>query len=164
MKKTFNYLAITSCFVLGTTFAHADSSQGKMKDEMFKAMDTNSDRMITRDEFNTFGTKKFQEMDVNGNGQISSEEMNAWRKKMNSGGRNKMDDKDTDTSGKARSQKEYNAYQMDDTKTDGRSNNSWTPNSGTNRSGNMGNAWDKKRDDAQNKKIDNDDDDNDDND
>ena len=157
MKKTFNYLAITSCFVLGTTFAHADSSQGKMQEKMFKAMDTNSDGMVTRDEFNTFGTKKFQEMDVNGNGQITLEEMKAGHKKMESGGSNKMDDRDMDSSGKARSQRD-NANPMNDTRTDGRSNNSWTPNSGANRSGNMGNAWDKKRDDARNKKIDDDDD------
>ena len=45
MKKTFSYLAITSCFVLGTTLAHADSDashwkmDGKMQDKMFKAMD-----------------------------------------------------------------------------------------------------------------------------
>ena len=94
MKKTFNYLAITSCFVLGTTLAHADAdaSYGKMHDKMFKAMDTNSDGMVTMDEFNAFHAKKFKEMDVNGNGQVTLEEMKAGYKKMDDGGRKKMDD------------------------------------------------------------------------
>ena len=34
-------------------------------------MNTNSDAMVTRDEFNTFYAKKFKEMDVNGNRQIT---------------------------------------------------------------------------------------------
>ena len=57
-------------------------------------MDTNSDGMVTRDEFNTFHAKKFKEMDVNGNGQVTLEEMKAGYKKMDGGGRKKMDDKD----------------------------------------------------------------------
>jgi hypothetical protein len=60
MKKSFNYFAITTCFVLGTSLAQAnpDSSQGNMHDQMFKTMDSNSDRMVTREEFNAFGAKK----------------------------------------------------------------------------------------------------------
>ena len=94
MKKTFSYLAITSCFVLGTTLAHADtdSSQGKMQEKMFKAMDTNADGMVTIDEFNAFHAKKFREMDVNNNGQVTLEEMKAAYKKMDGSGRKKMDD------------------------------------------------------------------------
>ena len=90
MKKSFTYLAMTSCFILGSTFAHADSdsSQGKMHDKMFKAMDMNSDGRVTREEFNDYGAKKFQEMDTNGNGDITSEEMKAGYKRMNEGGRN----------------------------------------------------------------------------
>jgi Ca2+-binding EF-hand superfamily protein len=94
MKKTFSYLAITSCFVLGTTLAHADtdSSQGKMQEKMFKAMDANSDGMVTMDEFNAFHAKRFKELDVNGNGQITLEEMKAGYKKMDGSGHKKMDD------------------------------------------------------------------------
>jgi len=93
MKKTFNYLAITSCFILGTTLAHADTDAryGKMQEKMFKAMDTNSDGMVSTDEFNAYHAKKFKDLDVNGNGQISLEEMKAGHKKMmGDGGHKKM--------------------------------------------------------------------------
>ena len=99
MKKIFNYLALTSCFILGTTLAHADSDgrsakmDGKMQEKMFKAMDTNSDGMVSNEEFNTFHAKKFKELDVNGNGQITLEEMKAGLKKMmDDGGHKKMKD------------------------------------------------------------------------
>lgn len=99
MKKTFSYLAITSCFVLGTTLTHADTDashgkmDGKMQEKMFKAMDANSDGMVTTDEFNAFHAKKFKELDANGNGQITLEEMKAGYKKMMDGsGHKKMDD------------------------------------------------------------------------
>ena len=42
---------------------------------MFKAMDANSDGMVTTDEFNASHVKKFKELDANGNGQITLEEM-----------------------------------------------------------------------------------------
>ena len=97
MKKTFNYLTITSCFILGTTLAHADTDarygkmDGKMQEKMFKAMDTNSDGMVSTDEFNAYHAKKFKDLDVNGNGQISLEEMKAGHKKMmGDGGHKKM--------------------------------------------------------------------------
>ena len=99
MKKTFSYLAMTSCFVLGTTLAHADTDthhgkmdgkmDGKMQEKMFKVMDTNSDGMVTTDEFNAFHAKKFKALDVNGNGQITLEEMKAGYKKMMDGGGHK---------------------------------------------------------------------------
>ncbi|WP_420887760.1 EF-hand domain-containing protein [Candidatus Nitrotoga arctica] len=38
--------------------------------------------MITKSESKAFGAKKFQEMDANGDGQLSSEEMKASYKKM----------------------------------------------------------------------------------
>jgi hypothetical protein len=91
MNKTFIYLAMSSCFIFGTTIAHADSesSQGKMPDKMFKSMDANSDGRVTRDEFNDYGAKKFREMDTNGSGDVTSDEMKAGYKGMNEGdGRN----------------------------------------------------------------------------
>ena len=107
MKKTINCFALASCFVLGTTAAHAnpDSSQGSMQDKMFKDMDTNSDGMVTKDEFNNFGAKKFTELDSNGDGQVTSKEMKDSHKKVDGSGkiRNKMDDDGLDPKGKERS-------------------------------------------------------------
>jgi hypothetical protein len=154
MKKSFNYFAITTCFVLGTSLAHANpnSSQENMRDQMFKVIDTNSDGTLTRDEFNTFTAKKFQQMDANGDGQLSSEEMNAANKKMMSGASNRMSD---GNSSKARSKKD-SANSKSDTKATDSSNNSccWTPDSSANGSG-------KKVGNAQNKKMDADDNDDD---
>jgi hypothetical protein len=157
MKKSFNYFAITTCFVLGTSLAHAnpDSSQENMRDQMFKVIDTNSDGTLTRDEFNAFTAKKFQQMDANGDGQLSSEEIKTANKKMMSGESNKMSDWD---SSKARSKKDSANPKSETKATDG-SNNSccWTPDSSAKRSGNkVGNAQNKKMDDDDN------DDDNDD--
>ncbi|RFC35343.1 MAG: EF hand [Candidatus Nitrotoga sp. SPKER] len=105
MKKTFMSLVITSCFVLSPAIAQADSSKGKMQENMFKAMDTNSDGMITREESNSFREKKFQEMDLNNDGQISGPEMKAAHKTMDGSGsvRNKMDDEGKDPKGMERS-------------------------------------------------------------
>ena len=60
MKKTFNYLAITSCLLLSTSLAQADSDLSQhpnMQDKMFKAMDVNSDGRISRDEFMNYDFK-----------------------------------------------------------------------------------------------------------
>jgi hypothetical protein len=149
MKKTFNYLAITSCFVLGTTLAHANpnSSQGNMHEQMFKTMDANSDGMVTRDEFDNYGKKKFQEMDANGDGQVTAEEMKAMSKKMDGSGR--------DSKGKERSQ--WDNTNSKNTSMGGRSNSSLSPqDSSANRSSNsMSDSWDKKRDDAWHQSMDN---------
>jgi len=165
MKKTFSYLAMTSCFVLGTTLAHADTDahhgkmdgrmDGKMQEKMFQAIDANSDGMVTTDEFNAFHAKRFKELDANGNGQITLDEMKAGQKKMMDGsGRKKMDDawhkksddaddKKTDDSerdsdsGKTQSQRDT-AKPKSETSAAGGSSDSccWTPqSSGADRSG-----------------------------
>jgi hypothetical protein len=107
MKKTLIYLALTSCFVLSNTVAHANpgSNQGNMQDKMLKDMDTNSDGMVTKEEFNNYGEKKFIEMDVNGDGKVTDKEMKTAHKKMDGSGsvRNKMDDEGKDSKGKERS-------------------------------------------------------------
>ncbi len=91
MKKTFNYLAITSCLVLGTALAHADSgaSYEKMHEQKFKSMDGNADGKVTKDEFIAFQEKKFKDMDTNSDSQLSSDEMKAEYKKMDSGHKGK---------------------------------------------------------------------------
>ncbi|RFC39068.1 MAG: EF hand [Candidatus Nitrotoga sp. LAW] len=152
MRKAFSYLAMTSCFVLGTTLAHADTDAhhgkmvGKIQEKMFKAMDANSDGMVTVDEFNAFHTKKFKELDINGDGQITLEEMKAGHKKMMDGSRHKkmghawhkktddaegkkMDDsKMGSDSGKAHPQSDT-ANPKSETRSAGDSSNSccWTP-------------------------------------
>jgi hypothetical protein len=130
MNKTFNHVAIASCFILGITLAYADSdsSRGNMHDQMFQDMDTNSDGMVTRDESKAFGAKKFNEIDANGDGQITSEEMNAAHKKMMGGERKKMDGMDMDASGKTRPQKD-SANPKSETRATGSSSNPccWSP-------------------------------------
>jgi|GEM_PF-1933038 len=130
MKKTLNYLAITSCFVLGTTLAHANpnsphvqmkSSQGNMDSskenrhgKMFEYMDANSDGMVTKDEFNAFGEKKFKKMDANGDGKVSAEEMKASHKKMMGWKGNQKDGHDMNSSEKSHSQNGNSNSQHDD--------------------------------------------------
>jgi hypothetical protein len=88
MKNTIVFLAMSSCFILGTSIAHADSdsSQGRKDDKifkidqkMFKAMDKDSNGKVTQEEFKTFTKQKdvkdFNVWDVDGNGDIDSWEM-----------------------------------------------------------------------------------------
>ncbi len=90
MKKNIIFLAMSSCFMLGTSIAHADSdsSQGKMDNKTFKmdqkmlkAMDKDSDGKVTKEEFKNYTKMKdvtdFDVWDVDGNGDI-----NAWEMKI----------------------------------------------------------------------------------
>ena len=90
MKKTIISLAMSSCFVLGTSFAHADSdsSHGDMNNKTFKmdqktlkAMDKDSDGKITKEEFKNYTKMKnvsdYDVWDVDGSGDI-----NAWEMKI----------------------------------------------------------------------------------
>ncbi len=129
MNKNFNYLTIASCFILGMTLAYADSDpQGNMHDQMFKDIDANSNKMVTREEFNAFGEKKFQQMDTNGDGQLSPEEMKVAHKKMMSGESKQRDGKEMDASSKAHPQKD-SVKPKSDTMDASHSNDSccWTP-------------------------------------
>ncbi|MBK8569383.1 MAG: hypothetical protein IPN81_04995 [Nitrosomonadales bacterium] len=161
MKKTFSYLAITSCFILGITLAHADTDashgkmDGKMQGKMFKALDANSDGMVTTDEFNAFHAKRFKELDVNGNGQITLDEMkaghkkmmdgsghkkmdDAWHKKTDDAEGKKMDDSDRDSDSSKTHPQSDTANPKSETRAAGGSSDSccWTPqNSGADRSG-----------------------------
>lgn len=132
MKKISNYLAITFCFVLGTNIARADADANsyheKMQEKMYNAMDSNADGTLTSNEFNTFFSNKFKELDVNGNGQITLEEMKAGHKKMNDGRRRKMDNSEMNSSGMPRTHKDSSNPKSETISTGG-SNESccWTP-------------------------------------
>jgi hypothetical protein len=110
MKKTFNYLAISSCFILDATIAHADSKsyQGYSKGTMSESMDTNSDGKITREEFDALRAKRFQELDANNDGRITVEEMKGGHEKMFGSGHNKMSDEERNSRGSSRSQGDMN--------------------------------------------------------
>jgi Ni/Co efflux regulator RcnB len=106
MKKIIVFLAMSSCFMLGTSIAHADSdsSHGNMNDKMFKmdqktlkAMDKDSDGKVTKEEFKNYTKMKdvtdFDVWDVDGNGDI-----NAWEMKIVSQ-RNASEQKSGNSSG-----------------------------------------------------------------
>ena len=108
MKKTIVFLTMSSCFMLGTSIAHADtdSSHGNMNDKMFKmdqktlkAMDKDSDGKVTKEEFKNYTKMKdvtdFDVWDVDGNGDI-----NAWEMKIVSQ-RNATEQKSGNSSGEA---------------------------------------------------------------
>lgn len=98
MNKTISSFAAVACFVFGTTFVYADNDANhgkthhKWMKEMFAAIDTNADGMISAEEFNDFHAKRFKEFDTNGDGKISLEEMKAGHKKMHAAKQKKMDD------------------------------------------------------------------------
>ena len=78
MKKIIIFFAMSSCFIMGTSSAHADAdlSQGRMQDKMlFRAMDTNFDERVTKDEFIDYALRKFKEMDLDSSGALNSNEM-----------------------------------------------------------------------------------------
>ena len=147
MKKTIIFFAMSSCFILGTSIAHADSdpSQAKMGDKMFKmdvkmfkAMDKNSDGRVTNYEFKDHTKKEFNEMDfhvldVDGNGDITPKEVQIVNNRMNEGGRNT-----SDSSG--------GAGNMDDT-WDQLHDDAWHKHPDS--------TWDQKRDDVWHHKSDN---------
>ena len=142
MKKTIVYLAMSSCFVLGASIAHADSdsSQGKkdgkifkMDEKMFKAMDKDSNGRVTEEEYKNYTKNKdltdFNVWDVDGNRDINSREMKIVAQ------RNEMAGKSGGNSGEE--------GKMDDS-WDQKHDDAWHKNSDS--------TWDKNRDDAWHKK------------
>ncbi len=143
MKKTIVYLAISSCFILGASIAHADSdsSQGKkddkifkMDENMFKSMDKDKNGRVTQEEFKTYTKSKdvsdFNVWDVDGNGDINSREMKIMAQ------RNEMAGKSGGNPGEE--------GKMDDA-WDKKHDDAWHKNSDS--------SWDKNRDDAWHKKL-----------
>lgn len=144
MKKTIVYLAMSSCFILGTSMAYADSdsSQGKMDhkvfkmdETMFKAMDKDSNGKVANHEFINYTKKKYDDMDfhtldVDGDDNITPSEIKivSQRSEQKSAGSSEE------------------AGKMDDT-WDQKRDDAWHKNSDS--------AWDKNRDDTWHKKSDN---------
>lgn len=104
MKNTVKYLAIISCFTLGTTLAYAcpnmngggmqgqggkkmckekmgGKMHGQMGGMMLKDMDANGDGVVDRSEFDASHDEHFKTMDTNGDGRIDSDEMKACQQK-----------------------------------------------------------------------------------
>lgn len=89
MKKSINFLAVTSCFLLSATFAHADGekcdpsmhkqSNASRPGNMFKNADTNGDGSISKAEFDAYHAKRnaehFKAMDANKDGKLTPDEM-----------------------------------------------------------------------------------------
>jgi hypothetical protein len=84
MKMTIAYLAAASCFVLSANLAHAEGEacdknmsqhHGEMDEMTFKKLDTNSDGVISRKEFNAFNAKHFKQLDTNKDGKLTPEEL-----------------------------------------------------------------------------------------
>lgn len=57
-----------------------DEMRAAHQGQMFKTMDTNSDGVISREEFQTREQARFKEMDTNGDGQLSADELSAMPK------------------------------------------------------------------------------------
>jgi len=139
MKKTIVFLAMSSCFILGTSIAHADSdsSQGRKDDKifkidqkMFKAMDKDSNGKVTEGEFKTYTKQKdvkdFNVWDVDGNGDIDSWEMKivaqrneSDRNSGSSGEAGKMDDAGDKNSDSTRDKKRDDVSQQNGDNTRG---------------------------------------------
>ncbi|MDP1721642.1 MAG: hypothetical protein Q8L37_00375 [Candidatus Gottesmanbacteria bacterium] len=129
MKKTIVFLAMSSCFILGTSMAHADSdsSQGKMDDKvfkmdekMFKAMDKDSNGKVTKYEFKDYTKKKYDEMDfhtldVDGDDNITPTEMNIVSQ------RNESERKSGGSSGEAEKMDNTRGQKSDNTRSGGTS-------------------------------------------
>lgn len=165
MKKTFNYLALTSCLVLGSALAHADadSAHGGKYDNKFKAMDSNSDGKVSREEFNAFQQRNFQQLDANSDSYLSSEEVNEGKKKMKDDSRSSSSQtrgswdsrSDRSSDSQSASGRTDRSGRSDQSSDSGRSNTSWTPQeAGASKSGSrMSDSWDKMRDDAWHKDM-----------
>jgi len=80
MKKLLMLSAVI--LAVGATPALADRNDDKGdKGKMFEKHDTNSDGVISKGEFLDHATKRFSDMDADGNGEVSKEEARAGHEK-----------------------------------------------------------------------------------
>ena len=85
MNKTMIKITLSCCLILGASLAHADTdlAVGRMQDKViFRAMDTDLDERVTRDEFKDYAMRKFQELDLDSSGALNSNEMQQGYKMM----------------------------------------------------------------------------------
>ena len=89
MKKSINFFAMISCFVLSVTLAHADGekrdflghkeSNRPSQRTTFENVDTNGDGVISKAEFDAYFAKQnnkcLREMDPNKEGRVTPDEM-----------------------------------------------------------------------------------------
>jgi hypothetical protein len=72
--------AVAAFFTLSTTaFAAETASPAARGSERFKALDTNNDSAVSKDEWRSQGDKMFSENDANKDGKLTAEEMKAHR-------------------------------------------------------------------------------------
>lgn len=62
-------------------FKDGEGRRGKRPNFLFKAMDTNADGKVTREEHDVFISARFKETDTNGDNAITEEEMKAYGEK-----------------------------------------------------------------------------------
>lgn len=76
MKKILLYTAVASIAFGSATMALAESDKkhGHHKGKMFEKMDTDSDGIVTKDEFMKKSEEHFAKMDTNGDGKVTKEE------------------------------------------------------------------------------------------
>ena len=85
MRKVVMFAALAVLFLGGATSAMADHKGCDKKadcknrySKMFEKKDSNSDGVITKEEFMAYAESKFAKMDTNGNGWITSEEAESY--------------------------------------------------------------------------------------
>lgn len=76
MKKLLALSAVALAFTVTPALAEEHGDKGD-KGKMFEKHDTNSDGVISKDEFLYHAEKRFVEMDADGNGEVSKDEAKA---------------------------------------------------------------------------------------
>ncbi len=83
MKKTLSAMTLVLALAAGSAYAADAPSEPKggehhrMGGHMFKETDTNSDGLISKDEWTAKGDKMFSDIDANKDGKLSQDEMKA---------------------------------------------------------------------------------------
>lgn len=81
MKKILSLFVCFTFLLTGSVFAHDRDGKGKhpMAGEHFKKMDTNDDKKVSKEEWQKFHDGFFQELDKDGDGSVSLEELKEKR-------------------------------------------------------------------------------------